>query len=167
MGTNVGAELSDKKSSNQQQREEKRQKWRKRKNQITMSPETHQSFKQTQSENSEPTLDMAEPKEKVQLKGTELKQLRKLECNKEETSKIVVDPLKIKEDKTGPTVDIENPLISRLKKDLDKEKERNQSLKEELQRLDLEEEKERQAEIQMEIEERRRRGPTKQRKKKK
>merc|ERR1712115_593581 len=86
-----------------------------------------------------------------------------LECNKEEMSKIVVGPLKIKEDKTGPTVDIGDPLneklelISRLKKDLAKEKERNQSLKEELQRLYLEEEKERQAEIQMEIKERRRR----------
>merc|ERR1712079_785944 len=89
--------------------------------------------------------------------GTELKQLRKLECNKEETSKIVVDPLKIKEDKTGPTVDIGDPLISRLEKDLVKEKERNKSLKEGLQRLDLEKKKERQAEIQMEIEERRRR----------
>ena len=77
--------------------------------------------------------------------------MRKLECNKEEMSKIVVDPLKIKEDKTGPTVDIGDPLISRLKKDLAKEKERNQSLKEELQRLDLEEEKERQAEIRLEL----------------
>ena len=81
--------------------------------------------------------------------------MRKLECNKEEMSKIVVDPLKIKEDKAGPTVDIGDPLneklelISRLKKDLAKEKERNQSLKEELQRLDLEEEKGKQAEIQM------------------
>merc|ERR1712004_458763 len=96
--------------------------------------------------------------------GTELKQLRKLECNKEETSKIVVDPLKIKEDKTGPTVDIGDPLneklelISRFRNFfLPPAKERNQSLKEELQRLDLEEEKGRQAEIQMEIEERRRR----------
>ena len=99
-----------------------------------MSSETHPSIKQTRSENSEPTLEMAESKEKVQLKGTELKQLRKLECNKEETSKIVVDPLKIKEDKTGPTVDIGDPLneklelISRLKKDLAKEKEGNQSI---------------------------------------
>ena len=38
---------------------------------------------------------------KMMLKGTELKQLRKLEYNKEEMSKIVVDPLKIKEDKTA------------------------------------------------------------------
>ena len=89
--------------------------------------------------------------------------MRKLECNKEEMSKIVVDPLKIKDDKTGPTVDIGDPLneklelISRLKKDLAKEKERNQSLKEELQRRGLGEEKGKQAEIQMEIEERRRR----------
>merc|ERR1712115_750103 len=83
-----GAGLSDKKSSNQQQRGEKSQEWRKRKNHITMSPETHTSIEQTRSENSEPTPEMAESKEKVQLKGTELKQLRKLECNKEETSKI-------------------------------------------------------------------------------
>ena len=54
--------------------------------------------------------------------------MRKLECNKEEMSKIVVDPLKIKEDKTGPTVDTGDPLseklklISRLKKDLPKRK---------------------------------------------
>ena len=173
IATNVGIGLRDKKSSNQQQREEKRQKWRKRKNQITMSPETHPSIKQTQSENSDLgklesfffclESSLAESKEKAQLKGTEPKQLRKPECNKEETSEIIVNPLKIKEDKTGPTVDIGDPLneklelISRLKKDLAKEKERNQSLKEELQRLDPEEEKGRQAEIQMEIEERRRR----------
>ena len=75
IATNVGIGLRDKKSSNQQQREEKRQKWRKRKNQITMSPETHPPIKQTRSENSRPTLEMAESKEKVQLKGTELKQL--------------------------------------------------------------------------------------------
>ena len=89
----LGAGLSDKKSSNQQQREEKSQEWRKRKNHITMSPETHTSIKQTRSENSEPTPEMAESKEKVQLKGTELKQLRKLECNKEETSKILKEEL--------------------------------------------------------------------------
>ena len=89
----LGAGLSDKKSSNQQQREEKSQEWRKRKNHITMSPETHTSIKQTRSENSEPTPEMAESKGKVQLKGTELKQLRKLECNKEETSKILKEEL--------------------------------------------------------------------------
>ena len=94
----------------------------------------------------------------MQLKGTELRQLRKLECNKEEMSKIVVDPLKIKEDKAGPTVDIGDPLneklelISRFRNFfLPPAQERNQSLKEELQRLDLEEEKERQAEIRLEL----------------
>ena len=164
IATNAGAGLRDKKSSNQQQREEKSQGWRKRKNHITMSSETHPSIEQTRSENSGPTLETAESKEKVQLKGTELRQLRKLECNKEEMSKIVVDPLKIKEDKAGPTVDIGDPLneklelISRFRNFfLPPAQERNQSLKEELQRLDLEEEKGRQAEIQMEIEERRRR----------
>ena len=39
---------------------------------------------------------------KMMLKGTELKQLRKLECNKEETSKIVVDPRGSKETKQVP-----------------------------------------------------------------
>ena len=66
-----------------------------------MSPETHQSFKQTRSENSKPTLEMAEPKEKVQSKETELKQSRKPKCDEEETSKTVVNPLKIKKDKMG------------------------------------------------------------------
>ena len=84
IATNVGIGLRDKKSSNQQQREEKRQKWRRRKNQITMSPETHPSIKQTRSENSDLgklesfffclESSLAESKEKAQLKGTEPKE---------------------------------------------------------------------------------------------
>ena len=115
-----------------------------------MSPETHTSIKQTRSENSEPTLEMAESKEKVQLKGTELKQLRKLECNKEETNEIIVNPLKIKEDKTGPTEDIGSPFFEGGRKEAakiaeiqkKKEKENNElaKRKEETHRAQKEEE---------------------------
>ena len=66
-----------------------------------MSPRSYSLIKQTRSENSGPTPEMAEPKEKVQSKETELKQSRKPKCDEEETSKTVVNPLKIKKDKMG------------------------------------------------------------------
>ena len=161
IATNVGIGLRDKKSSNQQQREEKRQKWRKRKNQITMSPETHPSIKQTRSENSDLgklesfflrlESSLAESKEKAQLKGTEPKQLRKPGCNKEETNEIIVNPLKIKEDKTGPTEDIGSPFfeggrkeaakITEIQKKKEKEDNELAKRKEEAYRAQKEEEK--------------------------
>ena len=161
IATNVGIGLRDKKSSNQQQREEKRQKWRKRKNQITMSPETHPSIKQTRSENSDLgklesfflrlESSLAESKEKAQLKETEPKQLRKPGCNKEETNEIIVNPLKIKEDKTDPTEDIGSPFfeggrkeaakITKIQKKKEKEDNELAKRKEEAYRAQKEEEK--------------------------
>ena len=77
--------------------------------------------------------------------------MRKLECNKEEMSKIVVDPLKIKEDKTDPTEDIGSPFfeggrkeaakITEIQKKKEKEDNELAKRKEEAYRAQKEEEK--------------------------
>ena len=76
--------------------------------------------------------------------------MRKLECNKEEMSKIVVDPLKIKEDKTEEEKKAQEARIANLRKELEIQKERQARLEEESRRLETIEEERRKKEKQKE-----------------